>query len=323
MRVGVIGAGVAGLTLAQRLRQAGHDVLVLDKGRGVGGRASTRCKESRSFDHGAQYFTIRDPAFRAFLEAEVPTDRYAVWSARFARLEGDRLVPESLLTPRYVGVPGMSSLCQALEKRLEVRTQVRITRLTGLAGHWRLIDTEGGSFGPFDWVVSTAPPVQSAAIFEGRGPITDEMKGVQMSPCFSLMMVPAGTSTFPADGIRCNHSVLGWVANDHSKPGRQAGPTLVVQSNHTWAETHKDDPLPGVTYALKESAEDAFKIDLRSSKVESLQRWLYAAPVKPLEGPCLLDVKNRLAACGDWCVAGKIEGAFLSGDTCARLLLSD
>ena len=38
----VVGAGLGGLTAAQRLSQAGYQVLVLDKSRGVGGRMATR-----------------------------------------------------------------------------------------------------------------------------------------------------------------------------------------------------------------------------------------------------------------------------------------
>ncbi|MBD3256947.1 FAD-dependent oxidoreductase, partial [candidate division GN15 bacterium] len=37
----VVGAGAAGLTCARRIADAGMSVLVLDKGRGVGGRMAT------------------------------------------------------------------------------------------------------------------------------------------------------------------------------------------------------------------------------------------------------------------------------------------
>ena len=46
-----------------------HEVIVVDKGRGVGGRMATRRVPSLSgeatFDHGAQFFTVRDDAFAA------------------------------------------------------------------------------------------------------------------------------------------------------------------------------------------------------------------------------------------------------------------
>ena len=71
-RVGIIGAGIAGLTLGIRLNRAGHSVALFDKGRGVGGRTSTRRGNGIAFDHGAQYFTVRDPRFRAFLDEHVP-----------------------------------------------------------------------------------------------------------------------------------------------------------------------------------------------------------------------------------------------------------
>lgn len=63
-RVAVIGAGIAGISCARVLRDAGHAVRVFDKSRGIGGRMATRRGESSSYDHGAQYFTARDPGFR-------------------------------------------------------------------------------------------------------------------------------------------------------------------------------------------------------------------------------------------------------------------
>ncbi|MDP3634933.1 FAD-dependent oxidoreductase [Phenylobacterium sp.] len=72
-RVAVIGAGLAGLACATALRRAGHAVTVLDKGRGPGGRMSARRVETPlgqvTFDHGAQYFTARDPGFQAQVRA--------------------------------------------------------------------------------------------------------------------------------------------------------------------------------------------------------------------------------------------------------------
>ena len=51
----VVGAGFSGLILAQRLKKAGQEVLVLDKAKSVGGRLATRRDGDAAFDHGAQF----------------------------------------------------------------------------------------------------------------------------------------------------------------------------------------------------------------------------------------------------------------------------
>ena len=63
----VIGAGIAGLSCARALAASGVHVTVFDKSRGSGGRMSTRRGEGWACDHGAQYFTARDPLFQAEL----------------------------------------------------------------------------------------------------------------------------------------------------------------------------------------------------------------------------------------------------------------
>ena len=321
LRVGIVGAGIAGLTLALRLSEAGHSVALFDKGRGPGGRASTRRAEGLNFDHGAQYFTVRDPLFRTFLDQYVPVDHIAEWSGRFAVLEQDRLVPERTTQPRFVGVPGMGAIAGALATRLETHRETRIEKLAGSPGHWTLIDSTGRDHGPFDWVVASAPPAQSSALFSGLSPIAEQASRVVMRPCFALMLVSSNGASLPADGIRCLHPVLGWAANNHSKPGRGPEPSIVIQSNHDWAFAHVNDDLSNVARTLRTAACEAFGIDLDPVAFESVHRWLYAKPVEPLGDSCLLDRSARLALIGDWLQASKVEGAFGSGDACAIGLL--
>ena len=63
--VAVLGAGLAGLSCARHLQQQGLEVRLFDKSRGPAGRMSTRRGDDWQCDHGAQYFTARNPDFRA------------------------------------------------------------------------------------------------------------------------------------------------------------------------------------------------------------------------------------------------------------------
>jgi predicted NAD/FAD-dependent oxidoreductase len=184
-RFGIIGAGIAGLTAARRLRDHGHSVLVLDKGRRPGGRASTRSLEGFSFDHGPPWCSITDPTFRAFLDASGVSSCLDAWQGRFARLESGRLIPEDPEFPRYVGVPGMGTIGRALAEGIDVRVSVHVDRLERSAGTWTIRDRNGGSFGPFDAVIVTAPPAQAAALLRGHSSMAATLDPIPMAVCFA------------------------------------------------------------------------------------------------------------------------------------------
>ena len=63
----IIGSGITGLACARALTAAGIAPVVLDKGRGIGGRLATRRTGAMQFDHGVQYVTAQNSSFGATL----------------------------------------------------------------------------------------------------------------------------------------------------------------------------------------------------------------------------------------------------------------
>ena len=68
-KVAIVGAGIAGLSCATHLQALGFEVGVFEKSRGPSGRMSTKHGEGWTADHGAQYFTARDPLFKHELDS--------------------------------------------------------------------------------------------------------------------------------------------------------------------------------------------------------------------------------------------------------------
>ena len=97
-RIAIIGAGIAGLTCARELVRHGIDPVLFDKGRGLGGRLSTRRGEGGyQFDHGARYLTAKSGGFESFLQDAEAAGAIATWSPN----PGMRA---------FVGTPGMTGL---------------------------------------------------------------------------------------------------------------------------------------------------------------------------------------------------------------------
>ncbi|NBC96306.1 MAG: FAD-dependent oxidoreductase, partial [Deinococcus-Thermus bacterium] len=149
--VAVIGAGMAGLACARTLADHGWPVTVFDKGRGPGGRMSTRRADPERglpdpVDHGAQYFTADDPRFRRFVDSWVEAGVAAPWDGRIVTLTGDG-IEQTRPRDRFVGLPGMNGVIRHLATDLDARFGVRVAGLAAEGGGWRLTAEDGGDLG--------------------------------------------------------------------------------------------------------------------------------------------------------------------------------
>ena len=153
----VIGAGMAGLTAAAELQRAGCRVLVLDKGRGVGGRLASRRIGGATFDHGAQFITARTSRFAALVEDGRRAGAVEEWH-RGARGQPDGHV-------RWRGHPAMTSVAKHLARGIEIVLETRVVALRASRHRWSA-ETGTGDVCSAGAVVLTPPVPQSLAILK-------------------------------------------------------------------------------------------------------------------------------------------------------------
>lgn len=322
-RIAIIGAGLAGITLARRL-QPYAEVLVLEKSRGTGGRMATRRTDSGSIDHGAQYFTVRDAAFHAFLEPALDAGIAETWSAPLHRLSASGTL-EKLedRSPRFVAVPRMTSLTKWLSKPLDIQFEVRATALEGEVGSWKIDCDHGSVEGKFDWVISSAPAPQTANLLPFDPADREALETVRMNGCFTLMMRLKPEMVLPFSAAQVAHPFISWIALNNSKPGRDDGNHLVVHASNQWSDANLEEPPEQVQSWMLEAVEELVP-SLKQAYVVPpvLHRWRYANVETPLERPFLLDAGRHIAACGDWCIGNRVEAAFLSANALADALLT-
>jgi len=315
--VAVVGAGVAGLVCATRLRAAGARVTVFDKARGPGGRASTRRSPAGGFDHGAQYLTARSPGFREAVARWEKAGVLARWPASVLRLApGGRLSSAPGADPeeaRWVGTPRMSAWLRHLAGELPLETGARVEAVERRGGGWRLRCAGGASPGPFSAVVLATPAEQAVPLLAAAPALAGRAAAVATDPCWAVMLGFAGPIAGGFEAALVEGSPLAWAARDSGKPGRAPGERWVLHAGPAWTRAHLDAGAPEVVRALGAAFAEALGRALPEPVHADAQRWLYARTRTPLGAPFLLDAALGLGACGDWCLGARVEYAFESG----------
>jgi renalase len=330
-RTVVIGAGMAGLRAAQILDAAGHEVVILDKGRSPGGRMATRRIGHSRVDHGAQFFTVRSPEFAAQVNHWEAAGVVEVWSHGFGL--GSQSAPDSDPYPRYIGVGGMTAIPKFMAHNLDVRCgqmAFTIRKIDGQTGStsWE-VTTDDGATLPADHVIVTSPLPQTASLLMESGtPIPDDLWRIGYHRTIGVLVALDGPSALSEHGAVTGADLvspdLGFVADQQLK-GISTAPALLIHASHQWSLQWWEEEAEATTAALLNLAAPYFG---PSRPIETqLKKWRLAAPASLWPTAFWVDDSESLYLAGDAFNAGpanvaNLEGAFLSGTAAAQHLLA-
>lgn len=308
----IIGGGMAGLSAATALAAVGQRVIVLDKGRGPGGRMAARRAEiggeQVAFDHGAQYFTARDPAF---------CEAVAAWEAARVAARWPAAGEDA-----WVGTPGMNACVKAMAEALDVRWGVRAERLEQASGGWRI---EAGDQSFTAASVLVAVPAEQAAVLlaETAPELAALAASVTSAPCWAVMAGFNAGLPIPADTYRSDTGPVSWAARNSAKPGRSGGETWVIHASPARSRELIDLPKEEVAQIL---LADFFAVTGAAPAEPQhcdAHRWLYALPQALSGDGARFDAALRIGIAGDYLHSPRVEGAWLSGRALAQAMLQE
>ncbi len=318
-RVAIIGAGLAGAACARALRKAGRAVVLFEKGRGSGGRLSTRRVETPAgeahIDHGAQFLTARGEAFLTLMEEAQAAGAAAPWNARLVSIDRAGNVEPLREEIRWTGTPGMNAIVKMALSGLDVRVTTQVVKLRGGPGGWWLVFADGGEDGPFAAVAITIPPEQLIELLartdgDFSGQIAQARAAV-IGPCQAVMMQcdPGFDPGF--DAAKLYGGGVTWMARSLSKPGRYGVESWVLHASTNWSRAHLEDGPQAVIRALTEEVHVRFGMPL--PRWAEAHRWRYALSEKAPGTPFALDETGSVGCGGDWRLGGRAELAWDSG----------
>jgi len=320
VRIAVIGAGIAGLACARELARADANATVFERSRGLGGRLGTRRQGNLAFDHGAQFITARSRSFVKYTEVAGRAGVLGRWSPRI--LEDDRLW-EAPVQDWYVGQPGMSALVRPMSRNVELQAGVSVHEIIQSQRGWELKTDSGRPNHIFDAIAVAVPAPQALTLLGPHGRTFRHLHEVRMAPCWAGMFAFDRPVDVGADVRRWTQGPLTWAACDSSKPNRPPGPHCwVVHASIDWSRRHLEADAAEIARLLLGEFTKATGCRLPVPVHAQAHRWRHAFVEQPLGLPCLVDEEMSAGACGDWCIAPRVEAAFESGRALAHSLLS-
>jgi len=309
MRMVIVGAGMAGLACAEGLRSGDHAVVLIDKGRGPGGRMSTRRMATAvgdaCFDHGAQYFTVRDEGFRRRVSEWIVAGAAAPWGPAGA--------------DAYVGVPSMNGPVRQMAAGQTVRWSTRVHRIERRGVGWRLWPEHGTPIDA-DGLVIALPAEQAADLLSPvAAQLAARARSTRSQPCWTAMLAFAAPVPVAADCHR-SRGVIGWAARNNSKPERVGPESWVVQAGPEWSTRHLEADAQWVAVTLEHALAALLGTELPASLGRAAHRWRYARSGAEGSG-AIWDRDLHVGICGDWLLGPRVEAAWLSGTMLASQIM--
>jgi len=322
MRVGVVGAGVAGLGAARYLARADQEVVVFEKSGGFGGRCATRRAGGFVFDHGATSVAPRGREIEDLILRQLPTDDLVkiekpIYTHHIGRITTSSS-PSSRID-RYCYGKGMNVLGKLLADGLDVRLSTQVETIEKASGKFEIMGE------PFDALVLTPPIPQTELLLATLGE-TRNFANSRYRPVLSVMLGYDAPLDTPYHALvdPDQSEPLTWLSVESVKcPGRAPdGKTAIVAqlspSYSRWNyESTEEAIVANTVIDVARLLGPAFS----SPVVTDLKRWRYSQPETTVSFESINRKGSKVLVASDGLIGGRIENAYDAGLQAAQWLM--
>ncbi len=341
MEIGVIGAGAASAAATYVLDEAAPDaeVTILEKSGGVCGRAATRRHESRYYDYGANYLKNDDERVVELVTEELETTGLVSIDEPIYVFDQDGEVSEGRESTekKWTYREGLTQIAKRLFGRTDatIHQRTRVETIVRDSNQWRLYDTDGDEWGPFDLLLCNPPAPQTAQLLadaEWEAPIREKLvaatRDVEYRTVWTAVLGYEFELDVPYYGLvnpGKDHEI-GWISREECKPGHVPDDesVLIVQANHEWSvDQYEEDPTENVAELAALTADVIDDDRLATPSWSDHQGWRYAIPEERVaHGPLDSAEEHGLYCLGDWVPGeGRLHAALRNGlDTGERIV---
>ena len=315
-KIAIIGAGFSAAVFSVLIQ--GFDLKIFDKGRGPGGRSSSRRVDNIGiFDHGLQFINSENTEFINFLKKNL-SNWIKEWNGDFIDFDKNQILPKSI---KYIGINGNNDF---VKKLISIPSYYKkeLLKISKKSGEW-LLEFTDKSQEMADILVLTIPMEQCKNITQSLN-INFLFKG-SMEPNITTMIAFESTKFIKTSGyLFKTNNILGWAANESSKSRLANTDSLqlwTLQSSTSFADANcknfKIEKLSVMNRMIKEFSNILGIPDMKIIHKDA-HSWLYAYKKDVFEKEFFWDDQLKLGICGDWMCGSKAEDAWRSASMLAN-----
>ena len=307
----IIGSGVSGLLCGKRLTEAGHSVLLIDKGRNAGGRLSTRRTDGAVFHHGASslpdFYKHKDlPEFGLKMLKRAEKEK-------IIQRKGDLfepLISVSHLVNFFAESLNIQEGCEATSLNLRNKT-IDVTYRNGT--HKKL---------SYDILIISIPPNQAKTLINNQLDRFDScLSEVEMRSSAAALFSFDFDPELVKETHFSNENVDIYIENNRFKCVQQLF-CLTVHTKEPFARKVVNTDKNKIKELLLKQVSNVVPLSLPKPNYEAGHRWLYGFTERALGKPYLFYTKESVGICGDWCSGSTILDAASSGIKLAEKVLN-
>ena len=300
----VLGSGIAGLAAARLAQNDGKSVLVIDKGRRLGGRVSTKRQDGFTFNHGAQFVTAKGAEFASLLAMAKVARSVKDW-----QISDDKIV--------QIGTPSMRDLPQFVATGLMIRQQTEITKIAHHGGHIGFFDKDD-LVATGRKAIITAPAAQTARLLADIYTDLAATAGLaSYDPCWTIMLGLEDDYGLGNAPLRGEAAGIAFSVSEMTRSNQQSNlgaPALTIQATGAWSQQHLQDDPQTVIESLCQIWQNLNGKPFSKIITATAHRWLYAKVITAVPSDATrLSNDGKLAIAGDWLGGPRVEQAFDSG----------
>ncbi|MBC7428805.1 MAG: NAD(P)-binding protein [Bacteriovorax sp.] len=309
----VIGAGISGLNTARKIKDLNlGSVQVLEKSRGVGGRMATRRAHDTRFDHGAQFYRLKND----IVDLHQDWKQLGICHQWFISEKGDHWCSKS----------GMTAFAKAMTKDLDISLEKEIAAIHYENNLWKLISNKNEVWFCHNLIISSPTPQTVKLLTDAANEkrldmnVLSEIKKINYTKALIGLVTLEEDLMIAANGYIEFQTGCFFSISDQRKKGVSDIPALTITMSASFSELEFEQS----DEFILEKILKLFVTDYPQAKIKKaeLKKWRYCKSESQFKN-LFSEIAPKLYLIGDAFGGSSLLGALRSSQALCNFLIEN